>query len=250
MEETMNKDNLNKLKALRLPGMMNEYERQSKLEDIESYTFDQRITLMIDAEFDSQHNNKITRLIKNAKFSEEQADLNKILYYPDRHLNKDLITQLSTNEYITKHKNILLCGAAGSGKSYLANAFGVNACMHGIKVKYVRLPDLLNEFELSKLQKNYYATIKTYQKCDLLIIDEWLLVPTTDSEQRDLLELAERRYRAGSTILCSQFSVESWHKKLGSGALADAILDRFTSNSVTIFIDGKISMRKSIEQTE
>ena len=92
----MNKDNLNKLKALRLPGMMNEYERQSKLEDIESYTFDQRITLMIDAEFDSQHNNKITRLIKNAKFSEEQADL--IKEYRDNiiNLNKMLIEELSS----------------------------------------------------------------------------------------------------------------------------------------------------------
>lgn len=250
MEENKMKDNLNKLKALRLPGMMNEYERQCGLDDIDTYTFDQRITLMIDAEFDSQHNNKIARLIKNANFSESQADLSKILYYPDRHLNKELITQLSTNEYITKKHNLFLCGASGSGKSYIANALGVNACMHGLKTKYVRLPDLLNEFELAKLQKNYYALIKSYQKCDLLIIDEWLLVPVNESEQRDLLELTERRYRSGSTILCSQFSVESWHKKLGGGALADAILDRYTSNSTTMFIDGKVSMRKATENNE
>lgn len=112
-----------------------------------------------------------------------------------------------------------------------------------MNVKYVRLPDLLNELSLSRVQQNYRNTIKRYQKCSLLIIDEWLLIPTTDNEQRDLLEIIERRYRTGSTILCSQFSHESWHNKLGGGAIADAILDRLLSNSVSIFIDGKVSMR-------
>ncbi|MBS5112710.1 MAG: IS21-like element helper ATPase IstB [Coprobacillus cateniformis] len=239
----MNDENISKLKALRLPGMVAEYERQCTLEDIDTYTFDQRMSLMIDAEFDSEHNNKIKRLIKNANFSESSASLTQIKYYPDRHLDKALITELSTNSYIKKNRNIIITGASGSGKSYVANSLGVNACHNGLKVNYVRLPDLLHEFELSRLQKTYYQLIKKYQKCDLLIIDEWLLIPTTDNEQRDLLELIERRYRSGSTILCSQFSTEVWHKKLGGGAIADAIMDRIINNSTTIFIDGKVSMR-------
>lgn len=244
----MNEENYKKLKLLRLPAMAEEYKRQMNVEDIDMYTFEQRLSLMIDNEADSQHNNKIIRLIRNGNFSESSASLTQIRYYEDRHLDKKLITELSTNNYISKNRNIIITGAAGSGKSYIANALGVNACQACMNVKYVRLPDLLNELSLARVQQNYRAVIKRYQKCPLLIIDEWLLVPTTDNEQRDLLEIFERRYRTGSTILCSQFSQESWHKKLGGGAIADAILDRIISNSVSIFIDGKVSMRaKNLE---
>lgn len=239
----MNEENYKKLKLLRLPAMAEEYIRQTNLNDIDTYTFDQRLSLMIDCETDSQHNNKIKRLIRNGNFSEASALISEIKYYEDRHLDKELISELSTNNYITKNRNIIITGAAGSGKSYVANALGINACHASINVKYVRLPDLLNELSLARVQQNYRMVIKRYQKCTLLILDEWLLVPTTDSEQRDLLEIFERRYRTGSTILCSQFSQESWHSKLGGGALADAILDRILSNSSNIFIDGKVSMR-------
>lgn len=239
----MNEENYRKLKLLRLPAMAEEYIRQSNIDNIDTYTFDQRLSLMIDSESDSQHNNKIKRLIKNGNFSESNALLTQIRYYEDRHLDKELISELSTNNYISKNRNIIITGAAGSGKSYLANALGINACHASMNVKYVRLPDLLNELSLSRVQQNYKNVIKRYQKCPLLIIDEWLLIPTTDNEQRDLLEIIERRYRTGSTILCSQFSQESWHNKLGGGAIADAILDRLLSNSVNIFIDGKVSMR-------
>lgn len=239
----MNKDNYNKLKALRLPGMATEYERQCNLENIETYTFEQRLMLLVDAEFDNQHNNKINRLLKAANLSEKNASLSNIKYYSDRHLNKEQITELSTNEYVRKGKSIIITGACGSGKSYIANALGVNACESGISVKYVRLPDLLNEFELSRLQRNYAQLIKKYEKCELLIIDEWLLVPTSEQEQRDIMELIERRYRSKSTIFCSQFSPESWHKKLGGSAIADAIMDRVISSAITIHIDGEESMR-------
>lgn len=242
-EQKMNKDNDGKLKGLRLPGMADEYSRQSSLEDIETYTFEQRFTLMIDSECDSQLNNKIRRLLRLANLSEPRASVHQIKYYEDRHLDRNLITELATNNYITKNRNLIITGATGTGKSYIANSFGVEACNAGLKVKQIRLPDLLNEFGLSRLQNNYSKVLNKYEKCNLLIVDEWLLIPTNDLEQRDLLEIFERRYRSGSTILCTQYSVESWHKKLGGGAIADAIMDRIIPNSTTIFIDGKVSMR-------
>ena len=130
-----------------------------------------------------------------------------------------------------------------SKKPYIACALGVEACNAGLKVKYVRLPDLLSELELSRIQGTYRNKIRQYERCDLLILDEWLLVTTNNIEQQDILEGLEKRYRVHSTILCSQFDVAGWHSKLGGGALADAILDRIVSKSQTIKIKGDKSMR-------
>lgn len=182
-------------------------------------------------------------MIANAKFVESKASVTQIKYYADRQLNKNQIVNLATNEYIKKQENIVIVGATGSGKSYIACALGVEACNAELKVKYVRLPDLLSELELSRIQGTYRNKIRQYERCDLLILDEWLLVTTNNIEQQDILEVLEKRYRVHSTILCSQFDVAGWHSKLGGGALADAILDRIVSKSQTIKIKGDKSMR-------
>ena len=239
----MNKDTYDKLLTLRLPGMAKAYKEQDNIEGIHEYTFEQRMELLVDAEVDSQHNHRIERLLRNANLTESTASVTQIKYYDDRHLNKDQILSLATNEYIRKHENIIMIGATGSGKSYLACALGVEACNASLKVKYVRLPDLLSELELARIQGTYRNKIKQYENCDLLILDEWLLVTTTNVEQQDILEVFEKRYRIHSTILCSQFDVAGWHSKLGGGALADAILDRIVPKSHMIKIDGDKSMR-------
>lgn len=160
----------------------------------------------------------------------EEATINRDTY------NKNQIERLATNEYIKKHENIIIVGATGSGKSYIACALGVEACNATLKVMYVRLPDLLAELDLAKVQGNYRKRIKQYIKCDLLILDEWLLIGTNNAEQQDILETLEKRYRIHSTVFCSQFDVAGWHSKLfgGGGALADAIMDRIILKSQTI----------------
>lgn len=244
MEETqMNRDTYEKIVALRLPGMAKTYLEQEEMEDILQLTFDQRLELLVDAEVDSQRIHKIERLINNAHFAESKASITQIKYYADRHLDREQILSLATNEYIKKHENVLIIGATGAGKSYIGCALGVEACNSGLKVKYIRLPDLLSELELSRIQGTYKNKIKQYEKCDLLILDEWLLVNTSNIEQQDILEVLEKRYRIHSTILCSQFDVGGWHSKLGGGALADAILDRIVPKSHTIKILGDKSMR-------
>lgn len=239
----MNKDTIEKLTKLRLPGMLHAYQEQSKMDKVENLTFEQRLTLMVDAEIDSRHNHMIERLIKNAQLSDKKASIEGITYYADRQLNKDLIEELSSNQYIEQGLAIHIIGATGSGKTYLACALGNAACLAEKKVMYIRLPDLLTDLALGREQGNYKKILKRYKKVDLLIIDEWLLIPANDIAQQHILEIVERRYGKKGTIFCSQFTTDSWHQRLGGGALADAILDRILSKSKTIQIHGDRSMR-------
>lgn len=241
----MKNDTLKKLKGMRLPAFALSYEEQIANEMAYlSMSFQERLALLVDAEHDSRHNNNIKRLIKNAKLANSSAFLGNIEYLPDRHLNRDLLESLSDNEYIRQGLNVILIRATGCGKTYIANALGVNACQFGYRTKYVRLPELFSEFEVARIEGRYQQLLKQYQKFSLMILDEFLLVPTTDTEQRDLLELVEYRCGHSSTILCSQFMTEGWHERLGGGALADSILDRLIPPAYTMIIEGDVSMRQ------
>ena len=135
-------------------------------------------------------------------------------------------------------------GATGSGKTYLANAFGMTANRNFYTVRYVRLPELLAELALARAEGTYRKVLKQYRQVKLLILDEWLLYPLKDAEARDLLEITECRHKRASTIFCSQFEVGGWHQKIGDPTLADAICDRIVHDSYTIIIGGIDSMRK------
>ncbi|WP_331000409.1 ATP-binding protein [Proteiniclasticum sediminis] len=126
----------------------------------------------------------------------------------------------------------------------MSNALGVHACQSGYRTRYVRLLDLFSEIEVARIQGKYKELMKQYQKYALMILDKFLLLPTSESEQRDLLELMEVRCGKSSTILCSQFIPEGWHDRLGGSALADSILDRIIPSAYTMIIDGDVSMRK------
>jgi DNA replication protein DnaC len=135
-------------------------------------------------------------------------------------------------------------GAAGAGKSYLGCAFGVAACRNFFPVKYIRLPELLNDLAVARGEGIYKSVIYDYKKISLLILDEWLLMPLSSLEARDLLEIVETRHKRASTIFVSQFAPQGWHSKIGEDTLADAILDRIVHDSYTILIGGQESMRK------
>ena len=159
-------------------------------------------------------------------------------------MNRSLLESLADNEYIRQGLNVVLVGATGCGKTYIASALGVNACQNGYKTKYFRLPELFGAFEAARVQGQYLQLIKQLQKHPLLILDEFLLVPASNTEQRDLLELAECRCGRSSTIICSQIMPEGWHERLGGSALADSILDRIMPASYTMKIEGDVSMRR------
>ena len=152
--------------------------------------------------------------------------------------------RLGSCNYVQEHHNIILLGATGSGKTYLACALGIAAVRQFLPVKYIRLPDLLVEFQIARGNGTIRKLMTQYKKYALLVIDEWLLYPLKETECRDLLEIVESRYKRASTILCSQFDIPGWRDKLSDPILADAICDRIVHDSYTIVIGGQESMRK------
>ena len=167
-----------------------------------------------------------------------------IEYHTDRKLDAAQIARLATCEYINEHHNILLLGATGCGKTYIACALGMAAVRNFLSVRYVRLPELLTELAIARCNGTYRKVIQQYKKPALLIMDEWLLYPLTETEARDLLEIAEARYKKASTIFCSQFDIPAWRDKIGEPILADAVCDRIVHDSYSIVIECKESMRK------
>jgi DNA replication protein DnaC len=233
-----------KLRQMRLSVMAKALEQQLEMEGRTDLTFEERIGLMVDAEWNSRKNNSLKELIRKANYSIPNAALEDVEYRSDRQLNKALINRLETCDYIRAFRNIIIMGATGSGKTYLANAFGMKASRNFITVRYIRLPDLLGELAIARAENAYQRVVKQYKQVKLLILDEWLLYPLKESESRDLLEIAEARYKRASTIFCSQFQVADWHHKIGEPTLADAICDRIVHDSYHIVINGDDSMRK------
>jgi DNA replication protein DnaC len=199
---------------------------------------------LVDTEWTSRKNNRLKRLIYRADFPTSGACIEDIEYRADRKLNREQIIQLSTCDYIAEKHNVIILGATGAGKTYLSCALGLAACRHFYSVKYIRLPELLDELSVARGEGIFQKVIQGYKKVDLLILDEWLLIPLTDSESRDLLEIVEGRHGRCSTIFSSQFDPAGWQTKIGEGPLAEAVLDRIVHGSHTIFIDGEESMRK------
>lgn len=240
----LTENTVNKLNEMRMTTMAKAFKEQMTDQNISSLPFEDRFGLLVDQEWTSRKNNHLRRIIKQAKFAESAACIEDIEYHADRNLDQTQIARLSTCNYITEKHNILLLGATGSGKTYLACALGMAAARNFLQVRYVRLPELLAELAIARGNGTYRKVIQQYKKPTLLILDEWLLYPLKETEARDLLEIAEARYKKASTIFCSQFDVPGWREKIGDPILADAICDRIVHDSYSIVIDCKESMRK------
>ncbi|TES56531.1 AAA family ATPase [Halalkalibacterium halodurans] len=242
----MNQETLRKLIEMKMGAMAEIYQQQSQNRDYKSMDFDDRFNLLVDYEYDRRKSNRLDRLIKQATFSDPTAAIEDIEYHPDRNLDKNLILELATGNYIQNHHNIILMGASGNGKTWISNAFGVHACRQFYKVKYIRLPELLDELAIAKYEADgsFRKLIQKYKKIDLLILDEWLLTELSEENVLHVLEIIEARLKKASTIFCSQFSPEGWHSKLGQAQIADAILDRIVHDSYKILVDGEVSMRE------
>ena len=188
--------------------------------------------------YSNRKSNGIKRLITNVGFDQTDAAVVDINYRSGRKLNRELINRLATCEYITEHRNMFITGVTGSGKTYMACAFGLEACKQYFKTKYVRLPDLLLELEVARNEGTYKKVQARYANPVLLIIDEWLLLKPTETEQHDILERLHRRRKKSSTIFCSQYDPSGWYDQLGGddSPLAEAILDRIKHDAYKINI--------------
>ena len=238
------------LREMRFGGMASELERQiSDAESFRELSFEDRLALLVDAEWNRRQKNKYQRCLYNARLSIPNATVEGIEYYEDRKLSRKDFTLLSTCKYIEDEHHIIFKGASGNGKTYLACALGEAACRKHLSVRYIRMPELLDELCYAKANNEFKKVVKAYQKVDLLILDEWLIRCLTPEESYNLFEVIEARTKHGSTIFCTQFETEGWYKRVNpdpenDSPISEAIMDRIVHNAYQILVDGNTSMRE------
>jgi len=246
-----NQSTIDKLIEMRLTALADAFRNQLSDPRMKEVPFEDRLGMLVDIEYTSRKNNRLRRLIRQAELDQPDASIMDINYTSGRKLNKSLLQRLATCEYITEHRNIFITGATGSGKTYLACAFGMEACKQYYSVKYVRLPDLLLDLEIARTEGSYRKIMTKYTNPVLLILDEWMLLKLSESESKDIFELLHKRRKKSSTIFCSQFRQEGWYDQLGgdSSTIADAILDRIVHDAYKINIES-IDPSKDISMRE
>lgn len=226
-----------KLIGMRLSVMAAEYKRQMEAPDIRALSFEERISMLVDAEWLSRENNRTEKLLSQAKLR-ESASLADVDFDPARKLDRAEIARLSSLLWVKEARNLIITGATGTGKTYLACAFGDAACRMGIKTRYFRVSRLLADLSVGRGDGNYNRLLRTLKKSKLLILDDFGLSPLTADQGRDLLEVIEDRVGICSTIICAQLPVAEWHALYADSTIADAILDRLVHNAYRLAPDG------------
>ena len=178
---------------------------------MQSLSFTELMGIMTDAEWAQRKANRLRRLILRAGFDQPNAHIADIDYAPARELNRELILRLASCDYLQDARNIVVMGATGTGKSYLACALGMEACKQSYTVRYTRMTELFEELILARSEGKFLKFKKDIAKVDLLIIDDWMLVKLTEEESTMLLEVIHSRHRRKSTMFCSQFAPPGWH---------------------------------------
>lgn len=231
------------LKTLKLNGLGKALHLQTQQPNLyNEQSFDERLSLLLSCEITEREQRKIQRLSYQAKFR-VNAEIEQINYQASRNINKSQIRSLAQGEWLRLHQNMLITGATGCGKTYLACALGQHHCRQGKTVYYFRLKELLEKMYLAQADGSYRKLINKLAASDLLIIDDWGLEALNQSQRSDLLELIDARYDTKSTLIASQLPIENWYEMIGESTHADAILDRLVHGSIKLQLEGE-SMRK------
>jgi DNA replication protein DnaC len=234
----LNEPTLEKLRDLRLNALAQAWCEQRKDPKMTGLDFDERLGLLVDAEWLDRQNKRLARNLREAKLRLSDACIEGIDYPPRRKLDKAVIRGLASCAWVQEHHNVVITGPTGVGKTYIACALAQQACRKGYRALYRRVPRIFDEILLARADGTYPRWLAKVARFDVLVLDDWGLVPLAESERRDLLEIMEDRYGNRSTILTSQMPVDQWHDQVGDPTIADAFCDRLLHNAHRIELHG------------
>jgi DNA replication protein DnaC len=233
---------LQTLRDLHLRGMAEAYETQLRDPQVQALSFDERLGLLADQEWSRRQSRRLARRLQEAKLP-LAATIEDIDYTTPRGLDRALIRTLAEGRWLHEHLSVLITGPAGVGKTYLASALGNAACRQGWTARYYRLSLLLADLGIAKADGSYPRLLARLAKTDLLLLDEWGLVPLSVADARELLDVIDDRCTTRSTVIASQLPLDAWHSTIPDPSLADALLDRVVHTAHRIVMRGE-SMRK------
>lgn len=239
---------MDKLKAMRLDALAAAWAEQQKNPEIAGLSFDERLGLLVDAEQLYRENRRLRRLLKEAKLRIGQACVENIDYSPKREIDKAVVRQLATCRWVQEHQAVVITGATGTGKTYLACALAQQACRRGHSAVYRRASRLFDELALARADGTYARVLAKLARVDVVVIDDWALTTPREPEKNDLLEILEDRCGNRATIMTSQLDPKHWHQALGEPTVADAIVDRILHRAHKIVLKGP-SKRKEASTT-
>jgi DNA replication protein DnaC len=239
-------ETIRKMNEMKLFGMARSLDERQKTPD-GNLNAEEYLGLLVDDEYLYRKNNRLKRLLQNAKLRIPEACLEEIDYRHPRGLVKSEILRLQTTEWITSSRNVLLTGPTGVGKSYLACALGQWACRQGYSTLYQRWPRLLGDLYASRGEGAYLKRLERLSRVKVLVIDDFGLHALNDQERKDFLEIIEDRHMTNATVFTSQLPIKDWYEHIGDPTIADAILDRLLHVAYKIELKGD-SMRTRKEK--
>jgi DNA replication protein DnaC len=241
--KTVNIDEtIQKLIQMKLHTLAKALREMLDLPPDKQLSFEDKMGLLVDHEWTERENRRVARRVKEARLSVRAAP-EEIVCDAARGIDKPMLRDLMTCQWVRSHFNVIAIGPTGIGKSFLANALAQSACRQGFRALFVRVPRLLEQLAIARMSSAYSALLGRIAKIDVLVLDDFLLAPMTDVERRDLLEVLEDRYGKSSTIITSQLPTKTWHEALGEPSIADAICDRLVHNAHILSLRGP-SMRR------
>ena len=243
-------ETLARLKEMRLSGMAEYFENLAQMTATVTLTGPEMVKQAVDWEHERRRDSKLHRLRRQAGLAQPDADIADIKAMPGRSMDTELIARLAIGSYLVKHQDIILQGPTGAGKTYVANALGNKACQQHRRVLYLPADELFDRITIAERTGDKKRCLDTLVKVELLIIDDWFLTTPTRQQVQQLHTLIDRRHKTASTIYCTQLPPGQWHDRIDEKILADAIVDRITTNAHATVLNCDDSMRKHFNQID
>jgi len=240
----LNEHTLEQLRTLHLDGIVHALQDQATTSAAAAMAFEERLALLVQRELDWRDAKRLRRLLKAARLKISSACIEDIDWRASRGLDRALISTLASGDWLRHGRNVLITGATGVGKTWLACALAQQAARLGFTVLYARAPRLLEELRVTHGDGSFGRRLAQLARIDLLALDDFAIAPLAPGERNDLLELLDDRVGSRSTLITSQLPVNAWHAWLDDPTLADAILDRIVHAAHRIALKGNKSMRE------